>query len=314
MTENGHNICPEHEGVKEKARRLLIHSVVGGPFTNMNIQNRIHDLLDHADGFWTPRSDMAYRAVCEEFEDGTDEEKINALCVALGESALHSQTETTVVKKEGDFSSNLSSLLELPTLEFDGGFHLKKEKLQTEELTQILTKTAGILNEGVKNHSISMWVLGNIASILDDQEVDFSWVAEQTEYALNTIQSARRTYEYFGGVKEALPWSHHKELAHMRGIDAKLGRKIAQEAVTGGWSVSTLRKVGKAVRSHLGANEGKMTRELNTIAEDAITTTPTTRSKTFLRFTEEGPEFSEGPEAPIGPGLIVEVKRVVQAA
>lgn len=258
---------------------------------------------------WNERTNALYAPLAD-----MDDECALEMAARVMETCESRMAELAVPQAKPDgFAGELENLLLVGSLNFDGAFSLAKREITDEDAIEIMKATASVVNSGGKNHNVSMWVLGNIASILKDHNADFSWITQETEYALNTIQAAQRTFDFFGGKKEACPYSHHKEIAHMRGLGTDLGRRLAMETSNQGWTVTTLRRAGKALRNKLMATPDMTDEEFSETITEAIDNGPI-KTKTYLRVNGNDNELTQSAEPPVGEGLIVEVKRVVQAA
>ena len=165
-----------------------------------------------------------------------------------------------------DFENALIRLLESKKITFNGDFRWDTSKyFSPTDIQQIYSDVAEVCRAGAKAHTISMWVLGNIAHVLKRFPTGLEMVVEATEQSFYTINRARRTYECFQGGRYGASFAHHAEAAHMKDVTHEAKHKLVELSAKEGWSIYSMRKIAQKLRALTRSGKGIPTKEATLI-------------------------------------------------
>lgn len=179
-----------------------------------------------------------------------------------------------------------------------------------QEAAEIATTVAEITAAGTANNNVSMWVLGNAAHLYAQMNRDIGELVEASDQTLKYIMDAQRTWAFWEGKHlPGLSFTHHKEIAHMRGLPHHLKKSLAFLTREQGWSVATMRRVAKQARD----NKARTMRDLEAAAHQAIGKATQPKKKTYIHVDAHG-GITVTNKQPAGPGFIAEIKTIIQEA
>ena len=215
-------------------------------------------------------------------------------------------------KALAEYSDNLARLLENPNLIFEQDFKFDPNIKPTEEqIKEIIEATAGVAAGGTSAYNISMWVLGNIAALVENYDVDWSHVLEQSHANLSTINAARRTFQYFSQKRYKVSFAHHREVAHMRDMTDETKHQLMQLIEDETLSITQMRNIAHQLRAQFRANPKEV--DLEVAVKEANKRNARRPKPQFLRISESGSwELTADKPATADGDLLVEVGRVVK--
>lgn len=155
----------------------------------------------------------------------------------------------------GRINGHLNALLVEDKLNFDRGVFVATEALTREEAERITVNTVNLTNdtEGVGN--LGRWVLGNIATILEDQGYALGDLVAPTGMAYNTVATSARTFREFRTQRFPISFAHHKELTYAKDLPTEAKHAVLQLACDEGIALLATREIAKKLQTRVRAHE-----------------------------------------------------------
>lgn len=155
----------------------------------------------------------------------------------------------------GRINGHLNALLVEDKLNFDRGVFVATEALTREEAERITINTVNLTNdtEGVGN--LGRWVLGNIATILEDQGYALGDLVAPTGMAYNTVATSARTFREFRDQRFPISFAHHKELTYAKDLPIEAKHAVLQLACDDGIALLPTRQIAKKLQQRVRAHE-----------------------------------------------------------
>jgi len=185
---------------------------------------------------------------------------------------------------------NLFNLVGNDKLIFESGVFRLTGTINQAEAREIVKYAVNMLNDSESISNMARWVIGNIATILEEAGFSLGDFVEATEMNYNTVACSARTFREFRNKRYRLSFAHHKEIAYQAELTEEGKHAILQLCEEQGIPVLKARKIAKGVREKMKEGQIEDWAQAAQQALIEITDEPTTKSL-YLLILPTGPQI-----------------------